>query len=56
VIRPVRARGSAALKPVEQFDAPAAAPARAAPPITDTFAAAMAEVPTPTGPALRLVE
>lgn len=61
VIRPVRARGSAALKPVEQFDAPIAAPvpASAEPaPTTDAWAAAMARVPPPqpTGPALRLVE
>lgn len=59
VIRPVRARGSAALKPVEQFDAPVAAPIPApAQPATDAWAAAMARVPSPqpTGPALRLVE
>ena len=55
VIRPVRARGNAALKPVEDFDAPVAAPAQAANSITDMFAAAMVS-PRPSAPALRLVE
>lgn len=52
VIRPVRARGSAALKPVHDLSEPIPS----TPTTTDAWAAAMERMPTPGGAALRLVE